>query len=998
VPVPAVIAQGDFAIMGVNSNITCIGGGAGDDEISFVCFQDITTGTTIDFTDNGWQRVNANQWGNTEGFYRITRTGATITAGTVITIRLYGVAPFFAGILPDNSWSLDIKTGSAILNSNGDQIFFMQGGVWNNGTFGNHDATYTGGSILFGFNTFSSWDDFGASTQKSGLIGGMDCFSMMPSGGTDFLKYTGDQTAATQIEWIGRINDNTNWTSYAGATTTDKCNNYYAGLPNYELGHTIIISSTGIDVTYNWYGNKNTEWFDCANWGPLRVPTASTSVVIPNDANVDNDIVLIAGENAECRDFTISHPTYAIRGEGNATKLLTVNRHFVINAGTVDFNDGNNATDDGIIYIAGSWYNYANTTDFDRGNSSVILNGTGTHFITSNQGVENFYDITIVSPSVLDVVTNDLQISGDWVNYNQSGFIEGAGNVEFDGTANQAITTTGGEIFYDMEVDNPTSVTLQNNVTVSNELIQTNGELIINGKILTLQSDLSRTSGTFTGSNSSTLIVNGTGNLATSLYFTGGSESLSNLTINRSASGTVTLATNLTVYTALTMTSGELDINDNLLTLNGTISGIGTLKGSANSEMVIGGSGNFGTMYFSLGSQELENLTTNRTSGISTLGTDLTVNTQLTLTNGLITTGVNTLIVSDATTSSIQNHNVNSYINGNLRRNVNATGSYDLPVGTSAQYEDANITLNSSTGISYFDAYFTNPHVTAIDITLLGLSVGGTPVTTLLDYGFWTISPDAYTSIDYDVTIVSRGHTNGGAIATQHTVVKRIDSANDWDVYPSNHNNATQSGSGAAAITAKLTNLTAFSDFAIARSDNFPLPIELVVFKAKPRDNFVELIWITESETNNDYFQVERSEDGIDFNEIINYAGAGNSNSQIFYNVFDNNPINGINYYRLKQVDYDGKYTYSDIIAVDMKESDTDNFILAITIYNNTIDINLNYPQKTLLQLIDITGKSICTTTQYDKHISMGIAHLSKGIYFIRISSDKEMFNHKFYK
>ena len=58
----------------------------------------------------------------------------------------------------------------------------------------------------------------------------------------------------------------------------------------------------------------------------------------------------------------------------------------------------------------------------------------------------------------------------------------------------------------------------------------------------------------------------------------------------------------------------------------------------------------------------------------------------------------------------------------------------------------------------------------------------------------------------------------------------------------------------------------------------------------------------TASETNNDYFSLERAEDNLNFNEIINYAGAGNSNSQITYNVFDNNPINGIYFIRISSV------------------------------------------------------------------------------------------------
>ena len=79
-----VLSPGDIAVLGLNSNIaSCVGGSAGDDEISFVCFQDITSGSAIEMTDNGWERINTGQWGNTEGVIQAVRTGGTIPAGTI---------------------------------------------------------------------------------------------------------------------------------------------------------------------------------------------------------------------------------------------------------------------------------------------------------------------------------------------------------------------------------------------------------------------------------------------------------------------------------------------------------------------------------------------------------------------------------------------------------------------------------------------------------------------------------------------------------------------------------------------------------------------------------------------------------------------------------------------------------------------------------------------------------------------------------------------------
>lgn len=111
-----VFAPGDIAIVGLASNVGdddltayCENGagiGDGRDRISIVCFKPLTTGTVLDFTDNGWERVFPGMWGNTEGFLRITRTGATIPAGTTITFEFSRTGgPLPIGIAPDNAWN-----------------------------------------------------------------------------------------------------------------------------------------------------------------------------------------------------------------------------------------------------------------------------------------------------------------------------------------------------------------------------------------------------------------------------------------------------------------------------------------------------------------------------------------------------------------------------------------------------------------------------------------------------------------------------------------------------------------------------------------------------------------------------------------------------------------------------------------------------------------------------------------------------------------------------
>lgn len=100
------------------------------------------------------------------------------------------------------------------------------------------------------------------------------------------------------------------------------------------------------------------------------------------------------------------------------------------------------------------------------------------------------------------------------------------------------------------------------------------------------------------------------------------------------------------------------------------------------------------------------------------------------------------------------------------------------------------------------------------------------------------------------------------------------------------------------------------------------LPVELVSFIGEVEDNTIKLTWITASELNNDYFQVEKSEDGINFNVVSIIQGNGTTNSLSNYTAYDDMPNASTIYYRLKQVDFDGKFEYSDIISINIQNQD----------------------------------------------------------------------------
>jgi hypothetical protein len=97
------------------------------------------------------------------------------------------------------------------------------------------------------------------------------------------------------------------------------------------------------------------------------------------------------------------------------------------------------------------------------------------------------------------------------------------------------------------------------------------------------------------------------------------------------------------------------------------------------------------------------------------------------------------------------------------------------------------------------------------------------------------------------------------------------------------------------------------------------LPVELVSFYCEELDSKIRLTWRTASETQNDYFLVQHSTDGVSFRELARIPGAGDSQVENHYEYPHEKPSPGTNYYRLKQVDFDGQFEYSHIVSLKIK-------------------------------------------------------------------------------
>ena len=174
------------------------------------------------------------------------------------------------------------------------------------------------------------------------------------------------------------------------------------------------------------------------------------------------------------------------------------------------------------------------------------------------------------------------------------------------------------------------------------------------------------------------------------------------------------------------------------------------------------------------------------------------------------------------------------------------------------------------------------------------------------------------------------------------------------------------------------------------------LPIELVDFKAKYNGSYVALDWTTSSEINNNFFTLLRSLDAEKFEEIAKVSGAGNSNSLIHYQSKDENPLNGTIYYQLRQTDFDGKTSLSDVVPVTIKGKE----IAFEKVIQNRDELSLTATIQTIkndnlqIQLFDISGQLVWNnaivsnenTTSFTIHTDA----FATGIYMLKVSNGRE--------
>jgi len=470
---PTILTPGDLVIVGVNANNGACSGNTTEDIVSFFCFKNLAQGTKLILTDNGYERCSLNTWGNNEGTVEMTRTGGAIPAGKVVTFRIRGSSGStnVTGLAPDAGWTCATLNGltSVNMSSAGDQLFFMQGGTWTpGGAPGTHNATYTG-TPLYGFSTVqapNSWVTLPPSctnttaNSRSGLPLSMQCFSMAPTGSTDFNKFTFPNiltTALSQRDWMIRADSPSNWAA------PGSCSAYSAQYPSWTLSPTLNITNAPF-VPGLWRGTTSVDWFDCKNWDDIKVPVAVTNVRIDETANRDCVVGVSPGGNANCasllqtssgaaRNLSVQNTSsLAIGGPltiqrttagsgisttilGNSTlstttlnvsavalnqaifrnevpgNTVTISGNF--NLGTGGYVDLQGVGVGGNIFIGGNYQNDGPTElTLDDLNGTITMNGSGAQSVVTSGFQEVFGNFTVAKSGGAVTLNSPLAVRG----------------------------------------------------------------------------------------------------------------------------------------------------------------------------------------------------------------------------------------------------------------------------------------------------------------------------------------------------------------------------------------------------------------------------------------------------------------------------------------------------------------------------------------------------------------------------------------------------------
>lgn len=720
----------------------------------------------------------------------------------------------------------------------------------------------------------------------------------------------------------------------------------------------VVVTATGIS-TWNGSGGDD-NWNTATNWSTNAVPTSGTNCVIPagvpcnisNGGSCNNltinsgaDFTIISGTvnvsgNLDASsgilnildgklDITgtaeIGTATIGDNGEIEVDGATTLGSNRVLTIGGVfDANGNFDATVDpptfpnadinfginGTLTLAGGT-NYLGdlstsegTVEYDGGTQNVVgdnyhslaISITGTKTATGNITCNGTLTTSGVAGCKLDMGSNDLILKGA-INVGATDGLDLSDancDVTFSGVASQTITHVGSTVST-MESNTtdypiPDQSYVESTIAVSSSANASDLTSVTLNITHTYTGDLDITLYAPDGSSIDLSSDNGGGgNNYTNTVFTSGVGTAI-------TSGSAPFTGNYTPEVAFSNLTGTANGNWKLKIADDYSGDIGDLL---DWEINISGSASGGIF---------KNIVINNTSGIS-LNSNLEIDGTLTLTSGDINTNANTLTIT--TDGTISGGSTSSMVIGNLAIKTNSTSSKTFPIGDGTSYRPVIITPSSSSDETYTTKFYNTAHAN----TTMGSGLHH------VSQYYWDInranSVNAELAFDWD-----QGYAVDAPVDLK--LAHYNSGTSEWEDMSAVISGAGGSGSASNSSGRLTATATSFSPFGFGSgSSGNALPIDLISFTGKVIEGIEPIVlleWVVASQTNNDYFTIERSRDMQEWETLETITGLGNSNAQMSYSLTDDNALRGVSYYRLSQTDYDGEIKIFQPIAITIKE------------------------------------------------------------------------------
>lgn len=382
--------------------------------------------------------------------------------------------------------------------------------------------------------------------------------------------------------------------------------------------------------------------------------------------------------------------------------------------------------------------------------------------------------------------------------------------------------------------------------------------------------------------------------------------------------------------------------------------------------------------------------------------------------------------VSNAINDGVAPINANDYsdswVNGTIRMVVKqgseghngSTGpnSFEYPVGSATHPQIVRISTN------VFGDYWLNvkfnpgtttqpdPNVCFVNQNSTGPDYGA--MSELINAGYWSIEPHVPLANGHTptVTLFARGYTNGNVTNPnfRYGMVKRADASSPWlGAGNDNTNTAQNAGNHVPSeqteangvITCKRNLVTSFSEFAVGKSLLLaPLPMRWVSFEAAKGKREANLEWVTADEQNCKHYEIQRSLNGIDWSTIAQ-VDANNIFGINKYNYSDASLFNANTYYRIKQIDMDNKFSFSEtkLLLVDAQ--------VPFSFYPNPTNMYLNFQltddEPSFVEIYSLEGK-LMIRKEISKSSQLDVSGLALGNYLIKFYNQYRTITSQFSK